>query len=127
MTQMQWTPLISLPVNLTVQLGAGVLLAADPGPWCQRKSAELLGPGAGRKQTARLAGYLLEYAEFCRSGYRPAYAAMFFYPDFSRLPPRAMSEIYLLGEDSEAGPMTLARGRAAYGPLAGGGARSSRS
>ena len=118
MTELQWTGVLALPVNLTVRFGAEVLEAEDPGPWCQQRAAELLGPSARRKQAGKLASCLLEYADHCRSGYRPACAAMFFYPDFSRLPPRAMSEVYLLAEDEEAGPMTIARGRQLYEPRA---------
>ena len=118
MTELQWTGAVTLPLNLTVRFGAEVLKAEDPGPWCQRRAAELLGPGARRKQVGQLASCLLEYADSCRSGNRPAIAAMFFYPDFSRLPPRATSAVYLLGEDEAAGPMTIARGRQVYTPRA---------
>jgi hypothetical protein len=115
-TEIQWKAAVTLPLNLTVRFGPEVLDAEDPGPWCQQRAAELLGPGAGRKQAGQLASCLLEYAGYCRSGNRPAIAAMFFYPDFSRLPPRAMSEVYLLVEDEAAGPMTIARGRKTYAP-----------
>jgi hypothetical protein len=109
-TELQWKPVIYLPAQLTVSFGAEVLTAADPAPWCQGKAAEVLGPQASRKQVARLADSLTEHAVFFASQHVTKGAA-YFYPDFTRLPPRAMSEIYLVGADPEAGPMTLARAR----------------
>ncbi len=116
MTQLQWTPVIYLPVELTVRFGADVLTAADPGRWCQRKAAGLLGPHAAAKQVSRLARCLEEYAAHFRSEELPATAALFFWPDFTRIPPRAMAKVYLVGEDPVIGPMTLARAREIYGP-----------
>ena len=115
MTELQWKPVIYLPVDLTVSFGAEVLTAGDPAPWCQRKAAEVLGPQAGRKQVARLADCLTEHAVFF-ANQDTTKAAVYFYPDFTRLPPRAMSEIYLVAADPEVGPMTLARTRQLTAP-----------
>jgi hypothetical protein len=41
---------------------------------------------------------------------------VFFYPDFNRIPPRAMATIYLVGRDPVIGPMTLTRAREIFGP-----------
>jgi hypothetical protein len=108
---LQWKPVIYTPANLTVRFDADVLNAADPAPWCQQTAAERLGPGAGHRQVARLASCLKEYATQFRSGNKPSYAAVYFYPDFNRIPPRAMTEIYVVVEDPVTGPMTLARAR----------------
>lgn len=116
MTQLQWTPVVYLPVDLTVRFGADVLTAVDPGPWCQRKAAELLGPHAAPRQVSRLARCLEEYAAHFRSEELPATAALFFWPDFTRIPPRAMAKVYIVGEDPVIGPMTLSRAREIYGP-----------
>jgi len=116
-TELQWEPVIHLPANLTVEFAADVLTAGDPGPWCQRRAAELLGPAAGRAQARRLARCLEEYVTYFRSGNVPSYAAVYFYPDFARIPPRAMTEIYVVAEDPATGPMTLARARELYGTL----------
>lgn len=67
MTQLQWTPVIYLPADLTVRFGADVLTAGDPGPWCQHQAARLLGPDADRKQVSRLAHCLRVYAAHFRS------------------------------------------------------------
>jgi hypothetical protein len=115
-TELQWEPVVYLPVNLTVRFGAEVLTADDPAPWCQQTAAEILGPQANRKQVSRLASCLEEYAAHFRSEELPTTAAVFFWPDFTRLPPRAMAKVYLVGEDPVIGPMTLARAREIYGP-----------
>lgn len=116
MTEPQWKPVISLPANLTVEFGATVLGADDPAPWCQQKAAELLGSGANRKRVRQLAECLEEYAQNFRTDPRPAHAAVFFYPDFAHIPPRAMAKIFLVGPDPVVGPMTLARAREVFGP-----------
>ena len=116
MTQLQWNPVIYLPVDLTVRFGADVLTADDPAPWCQAKAAELLRPDADPKQVSRLARCLAEYAAHFRSDRLPATAALFFWPDFTRIPPRAMAKVYIVGEDPVIGPMTLSRAREIYGP-----------
>ena len=114
MTEPQWKPVISRPANLTVAYDNAVLAADDPVPWCQQKAAELLGPGARSKQVSRLAQCLQEYAKYFRSE-EVTYAAIFFYPDFTRIPPRAGTQIFLF-EDAHAGPMTMARARALFAP-----------
>ena len=116
MTELQWKPVIYLPVNLTVRLDAPALKSDDPRQWCERKAAELLGPDARGKQVSALARCLEHYVEYFRKGNLPATAALFFYPDFTRIPPRAEAQIYLVGEDPVAGPMTLARAREIYAP-----------
>jgi len=120
-TEPQWKPVIYLPVNLTVRLDAPALKSDNPRQWCEQKAAELLGQGvegksAGGKQVSRLARCLEDYADYFRSKNLPATAALFFYPDFTHLPPRAEAQIYLVGEDPAAGPMTLSRAREIYGP-----------
>jgi hypothetical protein len=116
MNELQWKPVIYLPANLTVEFGASVLGAANPAPWCRHKAAEVLGPNVNRKQVDRLTRCLEEYAENFRSDPLPTYAALFFYPDFTHLPPRAMTKIHLVGDDPVIGPMTLTRAREIYGP-----------
>ena len=111
MTELPWKPVIYLPVDLTVRFGADVLTADDPGPWCQLKAAELLGPDADRKQVSRLARCLEEYAVHFR-GERPLIAAaVFFYPDFHRIPARAMAKVEAFGEHSVTGSLTMAKMR----------------
>jgi hypothetical protein len=109
-TELQWKPEIFLPRDLTVVFEAEVLQAADVAPWCQARAAEVLGPDANRKQVAKLAGCLREYAEFFQTQHL-AKGAAYFYPSFDRLPPRATTEIFVVVEDPEQGPMTLARAR----------------
>jgi hypothetical protein len=109
-TELQWKPVIYLPVDLTVVFDADVLTVADPVPWCQRKAAEVLGPDAGRKQITRLAECLQQYAELFRTQHL-AKAAVYFFPGFTRIPPRATTEIFVVAEDPEVGPMTLTRAR----------------
>jgi hypothetical protein len=116
MTELQWKPVIYLPAHLTIEFGTSVLAADDPAPWCRQKATEVLGPTGTRRQADRLARCLEEYAENFRSDPRPAYAALFFYPDFSHLPPRAMTKIHLVGRDPVIGPMTLTRAREIYSP-----------
>jgi hypothetical protein len=116
MTELQWKPVIYLPAHLTIEFGTSVLAADDPAPWCRQKAAEVLGPTGTRRQADRLTRCLEEYAENFRSDPLPAYAALFFYPDFSRLPPRAMTKIHLVGEDPVIGPMTLTRAREIFSP-----------
>jgi hypothetical protein len=107
-TELPWEPVVYLPVDLTVRFGADVLTAGDPGPWCQRKAAELLGPDADHKQVSRLARCLAEYAAHFR-GERPLIAAaVFFYPDFRTIPARAMAKVEAFGEHSVTGPLTMA-------------------
>jgi len=115
-TELQWKPVIYLPANLTVEFGTSILAADDPAPWCRHKASELLGSNANRRQAERLTRCLEEYAENFRSDPLPNYAALFFYPDFAHLPPRAMAKIHLVGADAVVGPMTLARAREVYGP-----------
>jgi hypothetical protein len=116
MTELQWKPVIFLPANLTIEFGTSILTADDPASWCRHKASELLGPNVKRKQVDRLSRCLEEYAENFRSDPLPAYAALFFYPDFNHMPPRAMTKIHLVGEDPVIGPMTLTRARKIYGP-----------
>jgi hypothetical protein len=115
-TELPWKPVIYLPVDLTVRFGADVLTADNPDPWCQTKAAELLRPDADPKQVSKLARCLAEYAAHFRSKRLPTTAALFFWPDFTRIPPRAMAKVYLVGEDPVTGPMTLSRAREIYGP-----------
>jgi hypothetical protein len=115
-TELPWEPVVYLPVDLTVRFGADVLTAGDPGPWCQHQAARLLGPDADRKQVSRLVHCLQAYAAHFRSERLPATAALFFWPDFTRIPPRGEAQIYIVGTDPVTGPMTLARGREICGP-----------
>ena len=116
MTELQWKPVFFLPVNLTVRFDAPVLKGDDPAGWCRSKASDLLGPAGNRKQVDRLTRCLEEYAEHFRGDPLPACAAVFFYPDFKRIPPRAMTKIYLVGRDPVIGPMTLTRAREIFGP-----------
>ena len=116
MTELQWKPVIYLPVNLTVRIDAPALKGDNPRRWCEQKAAELLSPDTRGKQVSALARCLELYVEYFRKGNLPATAALFFYPDFTRIPPRAEAQIYLVGEDPVVGPMTLARAREISGP-----------
>jgi hypothetical protein len=115
-TELQWKPVVFLPVNLTVRFDAPVLKGDDPAGWCQSKATDLLGAGADRKQVSKLTQCLEDYATYLRSKDLPTAAALFFYPDFTRIPPRAYAEIYLVAPNPEIGPMTLARARELCGP-----------
>ncbi len=115
-TELQWKPVIYLPATLTVEFGADVLKADDPAAWCQRRAAELLGPNGRPQQVRGLTRCLEEYAAYFRSKDLQAHAALFFYPDFTCIPPRAEAQVFLVGEDPLAGPMTLARAREICGP-----------
>ena len=116
LAELQWQPVIYLPVNLTVRLDAAALKSDNPRQWSEQKAAELLGPNARGRQVSSLARCLKQYVEYFRKGNLPATAALFFYPDFTRIPPRAEVQIYLVGEGPVVGPMTLARAREIYGP-----------
>jgi hypothetical protein len=94
-----------------------MLQAEDPGPWCESRAADLLGPGARRKRVQRLASTLLEYAGTLKSlkgRGLPAAAAIFFWPDFPTQ--RATAEVYVVAGDHPDGPMTVARARELTGP-----------
>jgi hypothetical protein len=110
-TELQWNPVIYLPVNLTVEFGAEALKSPDLAAWCQNRAAAALGPDAGRKQVAKLADCLQQYADYFLTRHL-AKAAVYFFPDFTRLPPRATTEIYVVADGPEGGPMTLAKARA---------------
>ena len=49
---------------------------------------------AGGKQVSKLARCLEDSATYLRSKDLPTTAALFFYPDFTRIPPRAYAEIF---------------------------------
>jgi hypothetical protein len=115
-TDLQWNPVIYLPANLTVEFGADVLTAEDPAPWCKQRAAELLGTAARDRQVSQLAQCLEKYAAYFTSKDLPTFAALFFYPDFTRIPPRAEAQVYLVGPDPVIGPMTLARAREISAP-----------
>jgi hypothetical protein len=115
-TELQWNPVIFLPVNLTVRFDAPVLKGDDPKGWCQRKAAELMGSNTDRKKVKNLTNCLEKYAAYFRSKELPTTAALFFYPDFTRIPPRAEAQVYLVGPDPVIGPMTLTRAREISGP-----------
>jgi hypothetical protein len=108
MTELPWKPVIYLPSNLTVSLGEPVLKDDDPRAWCEQKAAELLTPGRASKDVIKLARCLEEYVAHFRSQKPLITAAVFFYPDFTRIPPRAMTKVEAFGEHSERGPMTMA-------------------
>jgi hypothetical protein len=110
-TQLPWTPVVYLPVDLTVRFDADVLTAADPRPWCQRKAAELLGPDAAPRQVSRLTRCLEEYAAHFGSERPLIAAAVFFYPDFRTIPARAMAKVKAFGEHSVTGPLTMTQMR----------------
>jgi hypothetical protein len=116
LTELQWKPVVFLPVNLTVRFDALVLTGDDPAGWCRSKASGLLGAGADRRQVRKLTQCLEDYATYLRNKDLPTTAALFFYPDFTRIPPRAYAEIFVVGPDPEIGPMTLARARELCGP-----------
>jgi hypothetical protein len=76
-----------------------VLTGDDPAGWCRSKASDLLGAGADRKQVSKLARCLQDYAAYLRNKHLPATAALFFYPGFTRVPPRAYAEIFVVGPD----------------------------
>lgn len=117
MAGLPWKPVIYLPANLTVRFDAEMFRAEDPGPWCQTRAADLLGPGARRKRVQRLASTLLTYAVTLKSLKArglPATAAVFFWPDFNTQ--RATAEVYIVAGDHPDGPVTMARARELTGP-----------
>jgi hypothetical protein len=117
MAELPWKPVVCLPANLTVRLAADVLLAEDPGPWCESAAAGLLGPGARRKRVQRLASALMNYAGTLKSlkgRGLPAAAAVFFWPDFTIA--RATAEVYIVAGGHPDGPVTMARARELTGP-----------
>jgi hypothetical protein len=108
LTELPWKPVVYLPANLTVSLGEPILANDAPQAWCEEKAASLLGGNAGRREVRKLAECLEEYVVHFR-GQRPLItAALFFYPDFAHLPPRANTQIEAFGEHSEKGPLTMA-------------------
>lgn len=108
MNELPWKPVVYLPANLTVSLGEPVQANDDPRSWCEEKAAGLLGVNVGRKEVRKLAECLEEYITHFR-GQRPLItAALFFYPDFTHIPPRANTQIEAFGESSERGPLTMA-------------------
>jgi len=64
---------------------------------------------------SRLSHCLEEYAKYFRSK-NLTYAAIFFYPDFTRIPPCAGTQIFLFGEDAQVGPMTTTRAKDLFAP-----------
>jgi hypothetical protein len=106
-TELPWKPVVYLPANLTVSLGEPILANDDPRTWCQDKAAGLLGVNASRKELRKLAECLEEYIVHFRR-HRPLItAALFFYPDFGHMPPRANTQIEAFGEDADKGPLTI--------------------
>jgi hypothetical protein len=115
LNELPWKPVVYLPANLTVSLGEAVLANDAPQAWCEEKAASLLGVNAGRREVRKLAACLEEYVVHFR-GQRPLItAALFFYPDFVHLPPRANTQIEAFGEHSEKGPLTMAAMRQMLG------------
>jgi hypothetical protein len=115
-TEFEWKPNIFLPVNLTVRFDTDVLKAEDPAAWCAQKARELLGPKARGKLLERFTWCLQEYAGHFRDAHA-GQAAIYFYPSFTHLPPRAMSEIYIIGQNPETGEVTdLERARRMFAP-----------
>jgi hypothetical protein len=105
--ELPWKPVIYLPANLTVSLGEPILANDEPRTWCQEKAAGLLGVNASSREVRKLTECLEEYVVHFR-GQRPLItAALFFYPDFTHIPPRANTQIEAFGEHSEKGPMTM--------------------
>jgi hypothetical protein len=111
---MPWEPVVFLPVNLTVRFDGDVLHADDPRPWCQQKAKDLLGPEAGHKQISKLADCLTEYASQFKGELPLIAAAVYFYPNFTRIPPRAMTTVKGFGEHSVKGPLTMAMMRESF-------------
>jgi hypothetical protein len=106
--ELPWRPIVYLPVNLTVRFGRDVLNADDVRPWCAQKAATLLGQDAGRRQIKRLTYCLEEYAKDFKANMPLVAAAIFFYPDFAHLPPRANTQVEAFDEDPQKGPLTMA-------------------
>jgi hypothetical protein len=114
MTELPWKPTVFIPVNLTVSLGDPLQHDGDPRPWCVAKAAELLGSDNGSRQHKKLAQCLEKYVTHFRTHQPLITAALFFYPDFSHLPPWGTAEVKAFGEHSEKGPLTIAMLREFY-------------
>ena len=71
----------------------------------------MLGVNAGRREVRKLAEYLEGYVVHFRAQRPLITAALFFYPDFVHLPPRANTQIEAFGEHSGKGPLTMATTR----------------
>jgi hypothetical protein len=114
MTELPWKPAVFLPVNLTVSLGDPLQHDGDPLPWSAAKAAELLGSATSARQEKKLAQCLAKYVTHFREQRPLITAALFFYPDFSHLPPWGTAKIEAFGEHSERGPLTIAIMREFY-------------
>ncbi|MGH3250184.1 MAG: hypothetical protein ACRDOI_28840, partial [Trebonia sp.] len=108
MTELPWKPVVYLPATLTVSLGEPIQQDGDPRSWCAAKAAALLGPDVGGRQVNKLAQCLTEYVAHLRMQRPLISAALFFYPDFTHLPPKATTKIEAFGEHPEKGPLTIA-------------------
>jgi hypothetical protein len=112
MAELLWKPVVYLPTNLTVRFDAEVFQTGDLGSWCESKAADLLGSGAKRRHVQRLAATLMKYSQTLKNFKgrgRPTVAALFFWPDFAAQ--RATAEVYIVTDNHEDGPITLARAR----------------
>jgi hypothetical protein len=113
MTELPWKPAVFLPANLTVSLGEPLLHDGDFLPWCAAKASELLG-SADNRQESKLAKCLAQYVAQFRKQAPLITAALFFYPDFSQVPPWGTAKIEAFGEHSERGPLTIEMMREFY-------------
>jgi hypothetical protein len=105
--QLPWEPGISIPASLTVSLGEALGHSGDPLPWCTARAAELLGSAGSSRQRKRLAQCLEKYVTQLRKNGPLITAALFFYPDFTHLPPWGVAEVEAFGEHSTLGPLTM--------------------
>jgi hypothetical protein len=101
-----FVPLVRLPARLTVRFGQEALTAPDGRAWCEQKAAALLGEGARGKDVSHLAGCLETHLEIFRKEMPLLLGAIFFYPDYKTLPPRALVAVHaLVGDPDDPGDL----------------------
>jgi hypothetical protein len=114
MIELPWNPQVFIPANLTVSLREPLQIDGDPTSWCTAKAAELLDSNGSSRQQKKLAACLAKYVAHFRMHWPLINATLFFYPDFSTLPPWGTAEIKAFGEHSELGPLTMTMMREFY-------------
>jgi hypothetical protein len=112
--ELPFEPVVRFPANLTVKFDAEALTTADPGAWCQRRAAELLGPQAGGRDVRRLADSLEEHLRFVIDDRPVMIAGVCFYPDFATVPPQAMVTVEAFGWDTPEKALTMDKMRDFY-------------
>jgi hypothetical protein len=112
--QLPWKPDVRIPASLTVSLSEPLHRDGDPLPWCMEKAAELLDTAGSGRQQKKFAEALAKYVTLFRKDMPLISCALFFYPDFTHLPPWGFAKVEAFGEDPERGPLTMAVMREFY-------------